>query len=115
MSVLRIAPQTSSPSPFAVGVRRRGLERDGMRLNRHCEEQAERWIGLLRFARNDGLPAISPKFISLLGSRNESNPASLAALAMRLYRDFHILIECGEHPQQLLHRNQLQLAPQELG
>jgi hypothetical protein len=45
----------------------------------------------------------------------ECNSASLAALAMRLYRDFHILVECCEHPQQLFHRNQLQLAPQEFG
>jgi hypothetical protein len=50
----------------------------------------------------------------VLGCRNKRNPASLATLAMRLYRDFHILVECSQHTDELFHRNQLKLATKQL-
>jgi hypothetical protein len=43
------------------------------------------------------------------GRRNEGDTAGLTALAMRLERDFNVLVERGQHPHQFLDRYQPQL------
>jgi hypothetical protein len=50
----------------------------------------------------------SPSSIRL-GCPNKGDQASVAMLATRLYRYFHILVEGCEHRRQLFHRNQLEM------
>lgn len=52
---------------------------------------------------------------SLALNRNKRDPASLSTLSVRIYRYFDILIERCQHSHQLFHRNQFEMAPEQLG
>jgi hypothetical protein len=46
--------------------------------------------------------------------RNERDPSSLAAFAMRLQRDFDVLVKGRQHSHQLLNRNQPEIPSEQL-